>query len=513
MDNSINQNESCGSKYILQPLASLGLSQVVGTFGLIYVGFSALVHKVALAQLPSPEDFSRPQTFTQQLARTQLTEALSQDAAKAKMFALMLIPLMGAHYAYEQYKSMQPQLLLPPPASSQPRPPTPEPQAPQQPIPVALPPPPPLPPKPEVPAVSQPAPPPIPPPAAPKPVCYRTDKMENMGVVVKHHSMKIQLEAEEVKKYAMIRNIPQGRALLQHLVKAAPAPKEIEYATIHSAGEDSFAQACKRLISTAETNIKTDPNFYQYKEAGDYFVIFANATSFGGHYKLGKFAQEEIAFYECSTLFYLDCALEGNLHPATERTYTVPTTITLNSAHPFLVKNVKRDQNLSKLPYARLSEFSVDNIDGAITPVESPVPFNAIGLAAVNCATKAGQPYSREDIAYMLEAAYLGFGGAKVNSKGQKATIHTGAWGCGMFLNSVKMSVGIQILAAYMAGVDIVFHGVGNPGCPLKEDIINEVNGRVLEIIAKSQSTDIIAVLHALQERFPPWRPLISSLK
>ena len=107
--------------------------------------------------------------------------------------------------------------------------------------------------------------------------------------------------------------------------------------------------------------------------------------------------------------------------------------------------------------------------------LSTPQTVNLIAIEAPNGGQGA---YTKEQIEFILVAAYVGFKAAAIlarktyalnmpnqqslrrNSNDRIRTlIHTGWWGCGAYGNNRQMTLLAQILAAYWAQIDeLVFH-------------------------------------------------------
>jgi hypothetical protein len=71
-----------------------------------------------------------------------------------------------------------------------------------------------------------------------------------------------------------------------------------------------------------------------------------------------------------------------------------------------------------------------------------------------------------------LTAAYTGFSAARAESRAlvgdaPQTIVHTGFWGCGAFGGNRRLMTVLQCLAGELAGVEVVFWAVGEPGVTL----------------------------------------------
>jgi hypothetical protein len=99
--------------------------------------------------------------------------------------------------------------------------------------------------------------------------------------------------------------------------------------------------------------------------------------------------------------------------------------------------------------------------------LDPPTLTNLIAMAAPS----GGEgPYTPDEIAYTLTAAYTGFRAARRESEDAAAVVHTGYWGCGAFGGHRELMAMLQILAADMAGIGrLVFHTVTPAGSAVLE--------------------------------------------
>ena len=98
--------------------------------------------------------------------------------------------------------------------------------------------------------------------------------------------------------------------------------------------------------------------------------------------------------------------------------------------------------------------------------VQAPQWSNILALAAPSPGRGA---YSMSQISAILTGAYSGFAAAKAMSEamsqdGCVTRVHTGHWGCGAFGGNRRLMAILQVLAARMAGVSLVYHTVDQAG-------------------------------------------------
>jgi len=109
------------------------------------------------------------------------------------------------------------------------------------------------------------------------------------------------------------------------------------------------------------------------------------------------------------------------------------------------------------------------HIRAATKPLSPPTTSNILAMAAL---PGGYGEYQREEIIYILSAAYAGFSAARqesdrMTSARSRTVIHTGYWGCGAFGGNRELMTILQALAAELAGVDVVFWAFDKPGVEL----------------------------------------------
>ncbi len=232
-------------------------------------------------------------------------------------------------------------------------------------------------------------------------------------------------------------------------------------------------------------------SWYTFLHPGHFYVDFAHPHHFGGSFRSWGNAQEEILFYEFPKLAHLAYATEGNPIHATKE--SMPT--------PFLIPNVKRQTSIADLYGPALEKATLEEISSKVVYIPQPPPVHMLGMAAIQW-TGEKQRYAKGDLEYLFRAAFLAFDGAKMITPQGKAVIHTGAWGCGIFRNSEKTITLIQLLAAALAEVDIIFEKI-------EESLLEEA--KVL-LSNKKNAHDVFETILKLQEKDSSWAPKSSAL-
>ncbi|MHB8870618.1 MAG: hypothetical protein ACYC6T_17675 [Thermoleophilia bacterium] len=205
-----------------------------------------------------------------------------------------------------------------------------------------------------------------------------------------------------------------------------------------------------------------------------WYLNFADPELFFA-YGSALLAQDELQVAEHPIL----ASLRGALVQAGRQARTVdeqgkPTPVTITGVQRRCVIDTTPDPTAGRpggLYGNAFARAPSENIRSATTPLTPPTISNILAIAAP--AGGRGQ-YSREEMLYVLNAAYSGFAAARQESErlvpaSARALIHTGFWGCGAFGGNRTLMTILQALAADLADVDLVFHSLDRPGVELAE--------------------------------------------
>ncbi|HLS48271.1 MAG TPA: hypothetical protein VK012_07105, partial [Gemmatimonadales bacterium] len=195
---------------------------------------------------------------------------------------------------------------------------------------------------------------------------------------------------------------------------------------------------------------------------------FADPHLFG-YYGGPLFAQDEMQVAEHPALASLKQALEA-LGAAAR-------TVDRGDPTPVLVAGVERRCRVATEPDASagrpgglygnaFAAAPAAAIRAATTAVSPPTISNIIALAAP---TNGSGRYTREQLAYILQTAWSGFRAAALETArlagpDARTSVHTGFWGCGAFGGNRTVMTALQLAAARLAGVDLVFFTGSAPG-------------------------------------------------
>ena len=226
-------------------------------------------------------------------------------------------------------------------------------------------------------------------------------------------------------------------------------------------------------------NYKPVPGF----EAGlEWHVNFADPHLFVA-YSGSLFAQDEMQVAEHPVL--------GSLKEALRARGSKLLTVEGGRPTPVLVAGVQRRVRVKTGPnpaegrpaglygnaFARANEKA---IRAATVPIDPPTVTNLVAIAAP--AGGYGN-YTAEKVRHILETAFTGFSAARLETErlkgpGAPVAVHTGFWGCGAFGGNRELMSLLQIVAAAMAGTDLlVFHAHTEAGAEAFRKAAQKVAG------------------------------------
>jgi hypothetical protein len=201
--------------------------------------------------------------------------------------------------------------------------------------------------------------------------------------------------------------------------------------------------------------------------AVEWHVNFADPRLFFG-YGTSLFAQDEMQVAEHPVLGSLREALVA------ERRSTL--TVENGRPTPMLVMGAERRVRIATggsategRPYGlygnAFAGVGAEAVRRATTAIDPPTTSNIIAIAAP--AGGYGR-YRKDQIELVLATAYSGFHAAVLESRrvtGSSAgvIVHSGFWGCGAFGGDRVLMTMLQLLAAEMAGLDVLEMHVGDP--------------------------------------------------
>jgi len=234
----------------------------------------------------------------------------------------------------------------------------------------------------------------------------------------------------------------------------------------------------------------------------DWHLNFADPNLFIA-YDSSLLAQDELQVAEHPVLGSLrDALVSTGKYPRTIDGRGRPTPITITGVQRRCAIDTRPNPSTGCLRGLYGNEFAralVGAVAAATKPLSPPTLSNILAIAAPS---SGDGEYSRDEITYVLSAAYTAFTVARRESERlvptySRTTIHTGFWGCGAFGGNRTLMTIIQSLAADAADVDIVFWAIDKPGVKTAEDA-----RRQYEIFRNSISSisDFLDIL--VHERF-----------
>ncbi|MBJ6799759.1 poly(ADP-ribose) glycohydrolase [Geomonas propionica] len=226
-------------------------------------------------------------------------------------------------------------------------------------------------------------------------------------------------------------------------------------------------------------SLEIRPDFFGYEVPDtpgrvDWYLNFADHNLFCA-YGTSLLAQDELQVAEHPAL--------GSLREALLKRGKPFGTVEGGHPTPVLVRNVQRLCFLDTKPCAQRPGGLYGNafdkalpvdVRAAVTLVEPPTFSNILAIEAPYGGEGA---YDSETIRYVLATAYSGFAVARYEAqnelRGETVAVHTGFWGCGAYGGNRIVMTMLQLVAAKMAGIDLlVFHAGDLDGCRDVEEAV-----------------------------------------
>jgi len=285
----------------------------------------------------------------------------------------------------------------------------------------------------------------------------------------------------------------RGKQLLWDLAKKSyqriyPQVPYLHLEFIRASG--SISKLKEKLSDLSSIRFQIVNSYYDYsKYRGHWYVDFANQHLGGGVFSEGFVQEEKMCFVFPELMMIFDQirtngsnTIDPNIPIYEDRTGAVLVTNLMKA-----LVSEGTDQmddfygNIDNLiyltPTGNLSETYV-------RPVNSSTYINVIAIDA-KCL-----PYNQTilpipTIITYITKAFNGFSSAKRYDMDYgigNTIIHSGAWGCGAFNNELYIMLAVQVIAAMMAGVEIVFYLKGEVIEGKVKDRINEIIKAILTI-------------------------------
>ncbi|KAL4441344.1 hypothetical protein ABPG74_013639 [Tetrahymena malaccensis] len=305
-------------------------------------------------------------------------------------------------------------------------------------------------------------------------IASSTQQSKNIGKNEKNPNLSIKVE--NLIMWAKLKpfSIPIKQTVYDTLIKSLS--KEDKEQNIHII-------RCINDIDTSKINYLSEDlyktqNYYKqdtfsyYKPPNNethWYLNFADTHLFG-FYTSALYAQDELQCTEMPLLAHVKEYLQTqksvpNLKPRTQES---------NNPTPVLIMNVPRIGTIDIRPDAKYQKGLYGNnfrnlkeqdLKEKLTVFQNEdlVYTNIIAMSALGY--NHGE-YTRYQILFTLETAWKAFSQAVQCTKNYypntSCVIHTGNWGCGAFGNNYQLMAILQVLAANLAGVEILHYHTFN---------------------------------------------------
>lgn len=202
---------------------------------------------------------------------------------------------------------------------------------------------------------------------------------------------------------------------------------------------------------------------------------FADPLLFG-FYSGPLLAQDELQVLEHPALGSLrDCLDALGSRGMTEDLQGRPTPVTVAGVQRRCVLHTAPDPAAGRPGGLYGNAFGRADAEQVARATEVLLPPTCSNILAIAAPSGGSGPYTSGDIEGVLGTAYSGFAAAALESErilgpGARTLVHTGFWGCGAFGGNRMLMTILQALAADLAGVDLVFHGVDHAGASLASE-------------------------------------------
>ncbi len=202
--------------------------------------------------------------------------------------------------------------------------------------------------------------------------------------------------------------------------------------------------------------------------ATDWYLNFAHHELFSC-YGTRLFAQDEIQVAEHPALASLTEALLAN-------PVVTPLTVEAGRPTPVLVRGAERRVAIDTAEIYG-NAFAVASDATVQRALDFLDPATRSNLIAIEAPFGHRGPYTEAQLVYILDTAYTGFAAASGSSNG-RVVVHSGFWGCGAYGGDRVLMPLLQMVAAQLAGVDLVLYGVtpaGRPDFERARDVLAEI--------------------------------------
>jgi len=130
----------------------------------------------------------------------------------------------------------------------------------------------------------------------------------------------------------------------------------------------------------------------------------------------------------------------------------------LTDDEALLVENVERMGRLNMYGNG-FATATTQEIDAHLERFEEPQVNNLFAMAAPDARRRtSGALYEREDLEQYFNRSYAAFQMIKERHPNKNIVVHTGNWGAGAFGNSPKVAALMQLVAARLAEVQLIYY-------------------------------------------------------
>jgi hypothetical protein len=215
----------------------------------------------------------------------------------------------------------------------------------------------------------------------------------------------------------------------------------------------------------------------------EWHLNFADPALFVA-YGSSLLAQDEMQVLEHPILGSLREALGGDSRPSgTADARGRPTPVTVTGAQRCCSLATRPDPSAGRPHGLYGNAFACAPVEDVLAATRIIVPPTRSNILAMSAPACGRGPYTVAQIELISTTAYTGFLAAREESRSlagstARTVVHTGFWGCGAFGGNRILMTMLQVLAADLAGVDLVLHGVDRAGVDLLHGACEELAPR-----------------------------------
>lgn len=261
---------------------------------------------------------------------------------------------------------------------------------------------------------------------------------------------------------------------------------------------------------SAPVSFKIQPGVFTYPNSNgpntiDWHVNFADRelfVAYGSH----LLAQDELQVLEHPILGSVKEALDAKGDSAeTIRADGTPTPITITGAQRRCVLDTLPNPKAGRPHGLYGNAFACASQQTVLSATYLLNPSRVSNILAMAALPGGYGEYHPEQILFLVKTAYTGFGAARsesvrLHSQSTKTIVHSGFWGCGAFGGDRTLMTIVQLLAAELAGVDLVYYVFDREGSQLAAEAVT-----IFESF-KGQTTSTEGLLELITAQKFEWR-------